>query len=191
MTETMTAVIEPEFDVAPPGAGPFYEVIDGQVVEPPEMGVIEIHYANLIHDALALFFARSGRIGRSYVEMLFRIRTEPNLQRRPDMAFVSYDRWPKDRLLPPTASWQVVPDLAVEVVSPNDLAVGLLKRLDDYFRAGVRVVWVVYPGRECVFVYTSLGGMSFLAAADTLDGGDVLPGFTLPLAELFEGAGGR
>jgi Uma2 family endonuclease len=190
MSETLTAVIEPESDQAPPGAGPFYEVINGQVVEPPEMGAFETVFATRLSNEVAIFFRETGSTGHLAVETLFRIQSEPNLQRRPDMAFVSYDRWEEDLPIQ-QAAWQVVPDLAVEVVSPNDLAVELMDRLDDYFRAGVRLVWVIYPRHGRVFVHTPPKGIAYLDAADTLDGGDVLPGFKLPLAELFRRSAGR
>ena len=101
------------------------------------------------------------------------------------MAFVSYERWPKDRTLPGTATWRVVPDLAVEVISPHDLAVEVLEKVDDYFRAGVRLVWVMYPRHRRVFVHTTPKSITVLDASDTLDGGDVLPGFQIHLTDLF------
>jgi Uma2 family endonuclease len=185
-----TATLPPDLDAPPPGAGELYEVINGRVVEPPEMGVFESVFATVLSEAIGVFFANSGRLGRTAVETLFRIRTDPDLQRRPDLAFVSYDRWPRDRPIPKTAAWEVVPDLAVEVVSPNDLAVEVLERLDDYFAAGVRQVWVVYPRHQRFFVHDGPKRVTILDASDMLDGGEILPGFRLRLAELFEGMAG-
>ncbi len=99
---------------------------------------------------------------------------------------MSLERWPKDRPIPGEGNaWDVVPDLAVEVVSPNDNAEELLIKADEYFRAGVRMVWIVYPRQRLVFVYESLTQVRGLTRADVLDGGAVLPGFRLPLQELF------
>lgn len=178
--------LPPDLDHPPAGTGKFYEVVGGLVVEPPEMGVIETLFATLLSDALAVFFAQSGRIGRTAAETLFSLFPEAGPQRRPDLAFVSYERWPRDRPVTRSSAWQVVPDLAVEVVSPNDLAVEVLAKLDDYFRAGVRQVWVAYPRHGRFFVLTGTKSVTVLDASDTLDGGDVLPGFRLRLSELFE-----
>jgi Uma2 family endonuclease len=123
-------------------------------------------------------------------EMLFRLG--PNLpQRRPDLAFVSYQRWPQNRPVPPPGinAWDVVPDLTAEVVSPSDDAADLLNRVYEYFTAGVRQVWVVYPTRQVVHVYESLTQIRVVTITDELVGDPVLPGFRLPLATLFEDAG--
>ena len=80
----------------------------------------------------------------------------------------------------------VVPDLAIEIVSPSNSAEEIMIRLDEYFRAGTRLVWVVYPGTSKVYAYDSPTAVRILQAGDDLDGGAVLPGFRLPLAALFE-----
>ena len=82
-------------------------------------------------------------------------------------------------------AWDVAPDLAVEVVSPTDLAEELMDKVAEYFQAGVRLVWVVYPRLRLIHVYESLTQVRGLTAADELDGGAVLPGFRTPVAALF------
>jgi Uma2 family endonuclease len=183
MSDATTLTADPDY--VPPGASEFYEIVDGKVVEPAEMGVYETLFATILAEAVSAHFVSAGRPGRIVVEGLFRLRTDSRLQRRPDLAYVSYERWPRDRPVPRAAAWGVVPDLAVEVVSPSDLAVDLLEKLDDYFRAGVRLVWVVYPRHARFFVYEGPKRVTVLDATDTLDGGDVLHGFRLPLAGLF------
>ena len=79
------------------------------------------------------------------------------------------------------------PDLAVEVVSPNDEAEALETNLDEYLRAGVRLIWFVYPLTKNVWAYKSDGTAKLYRIADTLTGEDVLPGFTANVSELFEG----
>jgi Uma2 family endonuclease len=180
-----TATLPLNIDAPPAGAGDFYEVINGQVVEPPPMSAYETWIANDLNKAILFHFANVGEVGRTSIELLFRIREEPNLQRRPDLAFVSYDRWPRDRPVPRTTAWRVVPDLAVEVVSPNDLAVEVVDKLDDYFRAGVRRVWVLYPTQRYAHLYESPTRITILDITGELDGGDILPGFRLKLADLF------
>jgi Uma2 family endonuclease len=81
--------------------------------------------------------------------------------------------------------WDVVPDLAVEVISPSDLVYDLIQKIAEYFEAGVRLVWVVYPPQRLVYVYESLTRARILTVADELEGGAVLPGFRLPVANLF------
>ena len=109
-----------------------------------------------------------------------------DLRRRPDVAFVSTARWPLDRLIPEAGDWEVVPDLAVEVVSPTDTMEEVLAKMHEYFEKGVRQVWIVVPMRQQVHVFDSPTRSRILAAVDELDGGELLPGFRLPLARLFQ-----
>lgn len=176
--EEQTETIEP---VEPQG---LYEVVDGAVREKPPMGAYEAELANLI--ALSMGpFAQSNGLGRVLTEMLFLIDREANLRRRPDVSFVSAERWPVERRAPRTAAWEVVPDLAVEVVSPGDLAGDLRRKVEEFFRAGVRAVWVVYPELAKVDVYQGPKAVAILGRGDILDGGGLLPGFRLSLDELF------
>jgi Uma2 family endonuclease len=101
------------------------------------------------------------------------------------VAFVSYPRWPEDHV-PRAEAWDVVPDLAVEVISPTNLAEEIDDKLTDYFAAGVRMVWVLFPGSGRLYVYRSPEQVAGLDRSDELDGGDVLPGFRLPITTLFE-----
>src|SRR5215470_10786518 len=95
-----------------------YEVVDGQVVELAPMGAYEIWIASVLLMYLQTF-ARQHQLGRAVQEMLFDL-TAVQRQRRPDVAFVSYDRWPRQRRVPRTQAWAVVPELAVEVISPSN-----------------------------------------------------------------------
>ncbi len=81
----------------------------------------------------------------------------------------------------------MIPDLAVEVISENDEAVKVIAKVREYFDAGVRAVWVIYPNVEVVHVYHAFDRIEVVTRDGTLDGGAVVPGFRLPLAELFEG----
>jgi Uma2 family endonuclease len=132
-------------------------------------------------------YGEAQQQGQAAHEQLFLILVpdDPERQRRPDAAFVSYQRWPADRPLPHTDPWPVVPDLAAEVVSKSNPAEEMLEKMADYFQAGVQLVWLIYPRRQQVYVYESPTQVRILAQADELDGGAVLPGFRLPLASLF------
>jgi Uma2 family endonuclease len=167
-----------------------YEIIDGQYVELPPMSIHSVRVVTVLTAYLETF-ARTNQLGRTAAEALFPLSPNEKTRRRPDIAFVSYKRWPKDRPLPDTDPWEVIPELAVEVVSPNDLAEELRIRVADYLQLGVLQAWVVYPRRSLVDVYQGPGGLRTLTRADELDGGDILPGFRLPLTSVFETAAGN
>lgn len=162
-----------------------YEVVNGQVVEPAPTGVLESVVASLLSQAIILHFANNGTLGRVVVQMLFQLNAAPILQRRPDLAFMSHERWPKDRAIPRLAAWPFAPDLAVEVVGPNDLAIDLMEKTNQYFQAGVRQVWLLYPRNRNATIYESTTSVTALDASGTLEGGKILPGFNLSLADLF------
>jgi Uma2 family endonuclease len=167
------------------GAEPegLYEVIDGQIVEKPPMGAFEVAIASRLHVSMG-HLAQSEGLGQVFGEMLFRIDPEERLDLRPDVAFVSNQTWPIERRVPRTAAWEVVPDLAIEVISPNNKTVEDIGKVDGYFRAGTRAVWLIFPTLAKVYVYESPTSVKVLALGDELDGGAVLPGFRLALANL-------
>ena len=180
--------------IAPPTGAPpaspadgdaLYEVVDGQTVELPPMGAYPTWIASLLFLPLGTF-AKTQGLGRAVVAMLFRIDPAAYLQRRPDVAFVSYERWPRGRRVPEDAAWDVVPELAIEVVSPTNLAEDLLAKVHEYFHGGVRQVWVVYPAAAQVQAHESPTRIRVLGRGDEIDGGPLLPGLRLPLAELLE-----
>ena len=86
----------------------------------------------------------------------------------------------------PEGFGDVVPDLAVEVLSPEDRARYVLDKVGEYLQAGVRLVWVVDPKRERAVAYRSLTDVTNLGPDDLLDGGEVVPGFSVRLREVFE-----
>ncbi len=161
-----------------------YEVVDGKVVE-KEMGASEVEIAGILGQYLGVF-ARTQRLGRALIECIFRIDKAKDLQRRPDVAFVSHASWPVRRRVPDVAVWDLVPDMAIEIVSPTNTADHVQEKIHDYFSAGVRRVWVVYPRQQEVYVYASPTEIQVLKSGQDLDGGDLIPGFRLPLAALFE-----
>lgn len=171
---------------AVPDNDAFYEIIDGERVELPPMSIYSSWIANWLLSFLNEF-ARARSLRVAVGEMLFRFPPPVGRSRRPDVAWVSYERWSKDRPMPLEGNaWEVVPDLAVEVISPSDLAEEVLDKLLEYFRAGVRLVWVVYPVQRVIYAYQSPTQVRILTGADELDGGSVLPAFRLALSVLFE-----
>jgi Uma2 family endonuclease len=162
-----------------------YEVVDGKIVE-KLVGAYEGDIAGILYHFLGTF-ASTNRLGQAFVEVIFRIDQAKNLQRRPDVAFVSNARWPAGRRPPKkVAAWDMVPDLAVEVVSPPNSASQVQEKMHEYFKAGVTAVWIIYPEQEEVYVYTSPAQIQVLQVGQDLDGGDLIPGFRLPVATLFE-----
>lgn len=162
-----------------------YELTDGVLVE-KTAGYQEAYLAALIVTLLNNFALQYGLgvvLGADGMAQL-----APGLLRIPDASFVPWDRHP-DHRVPKAPFVPFAPALAVEVLSPSNTAREMSRKLSDYFATGVRLVWYVDPDARTVEVFTGLGRSTVLRAADALDGGDVLPGFTLPLAQLFAGLG--
>jgi Uma2 family endonuclease len=160
-----------------------YEVIDGVRREKEPMGAFETVLASWL-GYLINSFAMGKKLGLAVNEVLFILNASRDLKRRPDVAFVSYARWPAP-VVAREPAWNVVPDIAIEIVSPTNLAEEIDGKITDYFQAGVRLVWVFYADSGRVYVYQSPTQVSILERTDTLDGGEVLPGFQLPVAQLY------
>src|SRR5262249_1609298 len=118
------------------------------------------------------------------------MRLTSGLARIPDLSFISWARLP-GRELPAEPIPDLVPDLAVEVLSEGNTEEEINRKLREYFRAGTRLVWIVDPKNRTVKVYTSPSRSKLLTEDRTLDGGKVAPGFALPLAQFFARAGRR
>ncbi len=156
-----------------------YELVDRTLVEKPTGSPESFLAAELIF--LLRTFLQANDWGFLYapdalIEML------PNLVRGPDVCFVSWDKRP-DRTVPGEPISTLIPDLAVEVLSPDNTRAEMERKRGEYFRAGVRLVWEIDPAKRTADAYTAPDART---AVDVLDGGDVLPGFRLPLAKLFE-----
>ncbi len=160
----------------------------GRGPEKPAMGAFETWIASELFGWLMRSAEVKG-LGRVVSEMLFSLDAAADLKRRPDLAFISYERWPRDSAVPRTAAWDVVPDLAIEIIRPTSLASGVLIKVGEYFQHGVRSVWVVYPIEEQVYVYDSVTSVRILTRADRLAVPSILPQFELPLESLFETEG--
>ncbi len=164
-----------------------YEIIDGVRVEMPPRSAQASVLSNRLAQEITSF-ARPRDLGEGYAEVLFRLPLPVDRNRRPDVAFVPYARWARHRRVPDANAWDVLPDLCAEVVSPTDLAEELWDKVTEYFGAGVRLVWVVYPRQQQILAFDGPAQARVLGRADVLDGGAVLPGFRLALSELFPAA---
>jgi Uma2 family endonuclease len=162
-----------------------YEIIDGKRVELPPMSIL----ASRIAANILLFLSRhvfENGLGQVLSETLFRLPLPVDRNRRPDVVFVSA----KTIAETPEQSgsdnaWAILPDLMVEVVSPTDRFEELVEKIDEYFSAGTKLVWLVFPTRKIVYVYESPRQVRILGEPDELHGGAVLPDFRIPISSLF------
>jgi Uma2 family endonuclease len=159
------------------------ELIDGKVIAlmPP----IEIH--GEIALAIGSFlrpFVRQHKLGRVYVETGFRLDRNPDKVRAPDVSFLESSRLPQgdERF----AFVEGAPTLAIEVISPGESWDNVEEKVRLYFEAGTKVVWLVEPRRHIVTVrYFQSAPLDYFEG-DIIPGGEILPGFELPVKEIFE-----
>jgi len=162
-----------------------FEVLDGVEMEMAPMSLYAEKVALRLFTRLTVFLEKND-LGEVQHECLFNLPLSVKRSRRPDVSFVSYSRWPKDKPIPSRGNaWEVVPELAVEVVSPNDYVEEFVEKIGEYFRSGVSVVWVIYPINKIVHVYHSFTEIRGISETDELDGGAILPGFRVAVSLLF------
>jgi Uma2 family endonuclease len=157
------------------------ELVDGVLVE-KAMGAREALLAGwLLH--LLWDFLEQHDLGQT-LGADGTLRLIPGLVRIPDVSFISWDQLP-DRQLPDDPIPDLFPDLAVEVLSEGNTKTEMERKVREYFDAGARLVWLVDPKKRIVDVYTTPTEQRRLTRNQKLDGGEVLPGFTLSLSKLF------
>ena len=128
---------------------------------------------------------RSNGLGKVYAaETGFYTQRNPDTVRAPDAMFVSNER--VAQIGDPVQFLDVAPDLAVEVLSPDDADADTQEKIEEYLRAGVRMVWIVDPDRRTVSIHRPSSGRALLGQDGTLTGEDVLPGFSIPVSTIFE-----
>jgi Uma2 family endonuclease len=161
-----------------------HELVRGELQTMPpsgaEHGEIILNISGPLHE-----FVKRKKLGKTYgAETGFIIETQPDTVLAPDVSFVSKDRIPPSR---PKGFFEGFPDLAVEVRSPSETAKKVQKKVEDWIDAGTSVVWVIDPKTTTVTVHQKSGEPLVLEMNDELDGGDVVPGFSVPVAEIFGG----
>jgi Uma2 family endonuclease len=168
-----------------PGEGR-WELVEGVPVEMPGSGGLHSSVG-----ATAVYylkgFVREHRLGVvSGADATYLLGRDPDRMRVPDASFVSRSRLPEGRR--PEGFWPFAPDLAVEVVSPSETARDLHAKIREYLAAGTRLVWVLWPEDRAASVYRPDGEGRYyeLGPDDELSGEDVLPGFRIRVADLFE-----
>ena len=158
------------------------ELIDGILVEKDVSWDASVIAAEIIF--LIKRFLRERRLGGKVAGEQGMTWLPVGRLRGPDVSYVSpakLSAGPQRRPYP-----DLVPDLAVEVLSPGNTRQEMDEKLDDYFASGVELVWLVEPDAKTVRVYTARDAVTTLNETDTLDGGSVLPGFAVKVADLFD-----
>ncbi len=123
-------------------------------------------------------------LGRVFAaETGFLLQRDPDTVRAPDVSYVAYGRLAEDE--PPSGYMELAPDLAVEVVSPNDSHAAIRGKVQDWLEAGTQLVWVVYPDSRSVTVYSPAVSLQELEDTDILSGAPALPDFTMAVRDLF------
>lgn len=167
-----------------PQAGLRHELVKGELLEMSPTGSRHGRIAMRL-GALLEQYARQQKLGVVYAaETGFKLQENPDTVRAADAAFVAQERIPPEG--EPEGYWAIAPDLVVEVVSPSDLALLMQAKVTDWLEAGCRLVWVVYPDTRTVTEYRSLKEAQVLTVDQNLTGGEVLPGFSCAIAEIFE-----
>lgn len=158
------------------------ELFDGEVVPMSPVNSVHSIIVGRLAGRLAAF-ALEQSLGEVIIEPGLILSRRPDLLLAPDLAFVRREALPVPT--PERGFWEGAPDLAIEVVSPSDSASRLVRKVQGYLQAGVRLVWVIYPDERQVHVFGLELDVRIIREAGELDGGEVLPGFRLVLPLLW------
>jgi Uma2 family endonuclease len=181
-TDLATRIITPEQLAVMPNDKDF-ELVDGQLVE-RKMGNKSNWVATRLARLLGNFVEEQGLGWIFTSEAGYRLNpSRPNTVRKPDVSYVAAGRLPDEE--PADAYDRLAPDLAVEVISPGDTVRELDGKVEEYLRAGVRLVWIVNPDLQTIRVFRPDGTIDTLRQGDELSAGDTIPGFCCPVTALF------
>ena len=160
-----------------------YELVKGELITMSPSG--SEHGATVINLTLSLgVHVKTNNLGVVFgAETGFKLASNPDTVRAPDIAFVRRERIPQTGI--PKSYWPGAPDLAVEVVSPGDTVYEVDEKVAEWLTAGAQAVWVVNPKRRTVTVHRSLNDAVTLYENDELDGQDVVPNFRCRVADIF------
>jgi Uma2 family endonuclease len=166
-----------------PDDGMRHELVRGELREMSPAGN-EHGYLAMKVGRLLGNHVEDNKLGRVYAaETGFKIASDPDTVRAPDAAFVSRERVEKVGRV--AGFWPGAPDLAVEVVSPGDTHAEVVEKALSWLEAGCRMVLVAEPERKAVTVYRSREDIRIVTGDEAVDGADVVPGWRLPVAEIF------
>ena len=183
MTATLPALLTAEEfgKLLNPADGSKQELVKGRIVQmpPPKArhGIVQSKITRRVGN-----YVEDNRLGWVVTESGTILERDPDTVRGPDVSFYGIARQPQV----PDDYFEIPPDLAVEVLSPDDRRPRVREKIREYIRAGVALIWLVDPEARTVTVYTgSMRGTEY-DDTDTLDGGTVLPGFSCPVADFFQ-----
>lgn len=182
MRDTTPLVTAEELPAIVPRDDYRYELVAGRVVRmsPPgwQHGVIVVRLLELLAGHV-----RERRLGALVTEVGFKLRSNPDTVRGPDISFVRQDRLPAGKK---RDYWSGAPDLAIEVLSPSDTPGDIDAKVNDYLSTGVSVVVVIDPDAETVTRYRPGPESQVMRRGEALDLSDVLPGFRCAVNDILE-----
>src|SRR4051812_18003721 len=166
-----------------PDDGFRYELVKGELRRMSPSG--SEHGAIIVNITVLLGqYVKANKLGVCFgAETGFKIASDPDTVRAPDVAFIRRERIPESGIT--KKFWPGAPDLAIEVLSPGDTRKEVDEKVEDWLAAGTRAVWIVNPKRRSVWVYRSMSDVTRLSESDELGGGDVVPGFRCKVSEIF------
>lgn len=183
MSTTITRPVTADELLAMPDDGYRYELVKGELLKMAptgdEHGDVTMELAGSLHQ-----YVKKNNLGKIYAaETGFKLESDPDTVRAPDIAFVARERIEKTGRLRGFRSG--APDLVVEVLSPGDRVSKVERKVAEWLGGGARMVWVVSPKLRTVTVYHSLTDIITLTERDRLDGGEVVPGFQIEVTDIF------
>ena len=184
MSSTITRSVTADELLAMPDDGYRYELVKGELIRMSPTGD-EHGKVTVRLTAPLYFYVEEHNLGVVYAaETGFKLESDPDTVRAPDVAFLSRSR--REQAGRVEGYWSGAPDLAVEVLSPSDRRRKVGEKVANWLAAGTRMVWVVSPKLRTVTVYKSVTDVVTLTDEDQLEGGDVVPGFRIAVAKIFE-----
>ncbi len=178
---TRTLLTVEQFAKLPEEESRRYELDHGELIELSGPNFEHNDIRGIIEHALRTYLGKE-RLGRVIAEQEFRLDSET--VRRPDVAFLSAEA--VARIDKSKSILDVIPELVAAVVSPNDTAEELMRKVDQFLAAGTKCVWVIYPAERKVLAYEPNDQVRVLGEKKNLDAPELLPGFSLPVSQLFE-----
>jgi Uma2 family endonuclease len=164
-----------------PDDGMRHELVDGALLVYPPPGArhgdVQLAVASLLRS-----YVQANNLGRVFVETGFVLKRDPDMVRAPDVSFLRASRIPPSGI--PDGYIDGPPDLAVEVISPSDTLYDVDDKIAQFLAAGTRLAWVINPRRRTVAVHAPGAPVHVLGEDDTLDAGDVVPGFRCAVREI-------
>jgi Uma2 family endonuclease len=159
------------------------ELVKGEIVR---LGYAKVPHARLSAEIGTLLWEYANKSGLGKVAMgMVGILTQrnPDTVRAADLLFISHERWARQN---PQRFLDVPPELVVEILSPDDRYGEVMEKLEEYLALGVDLVWIVDPEHRCVLAYRgSLFDVERFEEGDVLADEEILPGFSLPVADIF------